>query len=465
MNYNSVKSIISSAAFTGGLLFLSALAAFIWANVSPETYTWFWSEPHTLNIGTHMEKVLENGVEVDKVSYFMSISIRSLQLVVNDLLMVIFFFSVGVEIKRELIAGKLSSFKKAILPIGAALGGMIVPALIYYTFDHEGLASRGWGIPMATDIAFSLAVISLLSRRVPLSLKIFLMALAVADDLGAISVIAFFYTDHLNIQALLIVRAGVLLLFIANRAKVHGKGFYYIVGVVLVWSQFLESGVHATIAGILTGFAFPSNVGMSPSDYVDKAQKLLDKLKKHEDDKIIKGVPSEEVAHVYTKLKALTYKAENPMMAAEHSMAPYIALVIMPIFALANAGVILGDMSFMQAVGTPVAMGVGLGLLFGKPIGIFLVTFLFVKLGIGKLPDGVKWKQILGMGFIAGMGFTMSIFVTELAFRTNDLSLMQMASDYMNEAKLAILLASFVAAVCGYVFLMMCSGKKHGEEC
>ena len=151
MNYNSVKSIISSAAFTGGLLFLSALAAFIWANVSPETYTWFWSEPHTLNIGTHMEKVLENGVEVDKVSYFMSISIRSLQLVVNDLLMVIFFFSVGVEIKRELIAGKLSSFKKAILPIGAALGGMIVPALIYYAFDHEGLASRGWGIPMATD--------------------------------------------------------------------------------------------------------------------------------------------------------------------------------------------------------------------------------------------------------------------------------------------------------------------------
>ena len=162
---------------------------------------------------------------------------------------------------------------------------------------------------------------------------------------------------------------------------------------------------------------------------MDKAQKLLDKLKKHEDDKIIKGVPSEEVAHVYTKLKALTYKAENPMMAAEHSMAPYIALVIMPIFALANAGVILGDMSFMQAVGTPVAMGVGLGLLFGKPIGIFLVTFLFVKLGIGELPDGVKWKQILGMGFIAGMGFTMSIFVTELAFRTNDLSLMQMASD------------------------------------
>ena len=461
MNYNNVKSILSSATFTGGLLFLSAVSAFIWANVSPETYHWFWSSPHTVNIGSHVEKIFENGVEVEKMTYFLSFTIKSLELIVNDLLMVLFFFSVGVEIKREFIAGKLSSFNKAILPVAAALGGMLVPALIYFIFDHEGIAQRGWGIPMATDIAFSLAVISLLVKRVPLSLKVFLMALAVADDIGAIVVIAFFYTDHLNVQALVIGLMGVALLFLANKARIRGKGFYYIIGVVLIWTQFLESGVHATLAGLLTGFAFPCNVSLSPKEYAEKAQKLLDKLKNvRTEEAIIKGVPSDEVAHTYAELRKLGSDAENPMLTVEHSLAPYIALVIMPIFALANAGVTLGEGGLFQTLATPVAMGVGLGLLLGKPVGIFLMTFVFVKLKIGKLPDGVNWKQIWGMGMIAGMGFTMSIFVTGLAFRTNDSSLIDEAKGFTDDAKMGILIASLLAAVLGYTFLFLCSKKK-----
>lgn len=462
MNLKKLRSIISGPTFTGGLLFFAAVAAFVWANVSPETYNAVWNQPLTLNLGKHVEKALENGQAVEHVSYFMTLHLKSLQLLVSDLLMVIFFFSVGLEIKGEFIAGKLSTFSKAILPIAAALGGMIFPALIYFCFNHDAadIAEQGWGIPMATDIAFSLAVISLLAKRVPLSLKIFLMTLAVADDLGGIAVIAFFYTEHLDTGALAVALLGTGFLFLANMVNTRTKWVYYVVGFAVVWTQILESGVHATIAGILMGFAFPTNAGMLPKQYAAKAQKIIDQLKNKGHESLFRGMPDADTSDAYFEMHQLTKRAESPLASVERSLAPFVALVVMPVFALANAGVnVGGDLSFTQAIAAPVALGVGIGLLVGKPVGIFLFTLLFVKLGIGKLPDAVKSKHIFGMGIIAGMGFTVALFITELAFRTTDLSVRQIAVNYMSEAKLAILLASVLAAIIGYVFLYAISGK------
>lgn len=466
MNLKKLRSIISGPTFTGGLLFFAAVAAFVWANVSPETYNAVWNQPLTLNLGKHVEKALENGQVVEHVSYFMTLHLKSLQLLVSDLLMVIFFFSVGLEIKGEFIAGKLSTFSKAILPIAAALGGMIFPALIYFCFNHDAadIAEQGWGIPMATDIAFSLAVISLLAKRIPLSLKIFLMTLAVADDLGGIAVIAFFYTEHLDTGALVVALLGTGFLFLANMVNTRTKWVYYVVGFAVVWTQILESGVHATIAGILMGFAFPTNAGMLPKQYAAKAQKILDQLKDKGHESLFRGMPDPDTSDAYFEMHQLTKRAESPLASVERSLAPFVALVVMPVFALANAGVnVGGDLSFTQAIAAPVAIGVGIGLLVGKPVGIFLFTLLFVKLGIGKLPDGVKWKHIFGMGIIAGMGFTVALFITELAFRTTDLSIRQIAANYVSEAKLAILLASVLAAILGYLFLYAISGKAKGK--
>lgn len=463
MKLKKLRSILAGPTFTGGLLFFAAVAAFVWANVSPDTYNAVWNQPLTLNLGKHVEKALENGQVVEHVSYFMSIHLKSLQLFVSDLLMVIFFFSVGLELKGEFVAGKLSSFKKAILPIAAALGGMLAPAIIYHLFNHNAadIAEQGWGIPMATDIAFSLAVISLLAKRVPLSLKVFLMTLAVADDLGGIAVIAFFYTEHLNTGALAIALIGVAFLFFSNMVNARTRWLYYVVGFVVVWTQILESGVHATIAGVLMGFAFPTNAGMLPKDYAAKAKKLLGKLEGKGPETIFRGMPDAETSDTYFELKQLTKYAESPLASVERTLAPWVALLVMPVFALANAGVnVSGDLSFTQAIATPVALGVGIGLLVGKPIGIFLFTLLFVKLGIGKLPEGVKWKHIFGMGIIAGMGFTVALFITELAFRTTDLSIREIAMNYTSEAKLAILLASVLAAIIGYTFLYAISAKR-----
>lgn len=467
MNLTKFKTLTSSPAFTGGLLFVAAVAAFIWANVSPETYNAVWYEPLDINLGKHIERILENGVEVESVSYFMSIHIKSLQLFVSDLLMVIFFFSVGLELKGEFVSGKLSTFKKAILPIAAAMGGMLAPALIYHFMNHGAgdIAAQGWGIPMATDIAFSLAVISMLSKRVPLSLKIFLMTLAVADDLGGIAVIAFFYTEHLDTAALAIAMVGLAFLFFANMTNARTRWLYYVVGFAVVWTQILESGIHATIAGVLMGFAFPTNAGMLPKEFAVKAKKLIANIEDKGHETIFRGMPDTETSDTYFKLKQLTKYAESPLASVERTIAPWVALLIMPIFALANAGVnVSGDLSFTQAIAAPVAIGVGLGLLLGKPIGIFLFTLLFVKLGIGKLPDGVKWKHIFGMGIIAGMGFTVALFITELAFRTNDLSIREVAMQYTSEAKLAVLLASVCAAIIGYIFLYAISAKKKSEK-
>ncbi len=317
---------------------------------------------------------------------------------INDGLMAVFFFLVGLEIKREIMVGELASVKMAALPIAAAVGGMAVPATIFALFNYSGDGIRGWGIPMATDIAFALGVLSLLGSRVPLSLKVFLTAVAIVDDIGAILVIAIFYSEGIQWALVGGGFAILALLGILNRIGIRSLAAYLLPGLVL-WFLFLKSGVHATVAGVLLAMALPAH---AKSDH-----------------------------------------SLSPLERLEHVLQPYVSYGIMPLFALANAGVALGA-GALQALGQPIGLGVALGLLVGKPIGILLASWLAVKAGLAALPNRVRWGQMLGVGVLAGIGFTMSLFITELAFAD---------PESVDAAKVAILAASVLAGVVGYTIL------------
>ena len=322
---------------------------------------------------------------------------------INDGLMAIFFLLVGLEIKREIIEGELSSPQKAAMPIFAALGGMIFPAIIYALINLNTPTIHGWGIPMATDIAFALGVISLLGKRVPPSLKIFLAALAIADDLGAILVIAIFYTNELHWMQLLY-SAGILIILIAlNRFGVK-KLFYYIIPGIFLWYFVHHSGIHATIAGVLLALTIPTN----------------------------------------------TVKEESPLEKLEHLIVRPVNFLIMPIFALANTNIRFEN-KMIDGLGSPLGLGIICGLALGKPIGVSLFSWLSVKLGMAKLPSKANWKHILGLGLLAGIGFTMSVFIALLSFSN---------PEYQIQAKFAIIVSSVLAGISGYVFLSSLSHKK-----
>lgn len=321
-----------------------------------------------------------NGVEVP----------HNLTAFVNDILMAVFFLLVGMEIKREMLVGELSSLKQSALPIVAALGGMIVPAVIYSLWNSGGEFAHGWGIPMATDIAFSLGILSLLGKRVPVPLKILLTALAIIDDLGAIVAIAVFYTAHISILYLSF-SAGLLLLLIGfNLMKVKTIWLYWLTGIIL-WYCLFNSGIHATLAGVLLAFTLPLNK--------------------------IPGI--------------------------EHSLHFPVNFIILPLFALANTAILFPEHA-LKAFADPISFGVISGLVFGKPLGILVFSFLVVKLGLAKLPRGLDWKHIFGMGLIAGIGFTMSIFISMLAFNEEEAR---------TTAKIAVLVASLISGILGYVYL------------
>lgn len=317
---------------------------------------------------------------------------------INDGLMAIFFLLVGLEIKRELLEGELATFKKASLPIFAAIGGMVVPALIFFLFNSKTEFSSGWGIPMATDIAFSLAIISLLGDRIPGSIKVFLAALAIVDDLGAILVIAFFYTDQIHWVYLIASFAIVGLLAIMNYLKVEKLILFLIPGVFL-WYFLHHSGIHATIAGVLLAFTIPTN-----------------------DSKVI----------------------VSPLEKLEHRLNLPVNFFIMPIFALANTNIRFED-GMMEGLGSTLGLGIIIGLVAGKFLGINLLSFLAVKLKISSLPQNSSWMHMSGVGLLAGIGFTMSIFIALLSFKNH--------INFQNEAKFAILIASLIAAVSGYLVL------------
>ena len=361
---------------------------------------------------------------------------------INDGLMALFFFLIGLEIKREVLVGELSDIKNAILPIVAALGGVIVPALIFYQINQGLPSENGWGIPMATDIAFAVSALVLLGRRVPVALVVFLVALAIVDDLIAVGVIAIFYTEQINTIPLLGALAFFVVLIVFNRFGIHRPLPYFIIGVVM-WAFMLESGVHATIAGILAAMAIPSRPSFSPESFYKNMQDLTTKFKEHKWDDDLQLHDQQKI--ILHKMESKIHHIQAPLSRMEHGLHLPISLIVIPLFALANAGIAIDFGSIDTAILEPVTMGVMLGLVVGKVVGITGVSFIVIKLGFAKLPDGSTFSQLFGVSLLAGIGFTMSIFIANLAWPGN--------AELLLQAKIGILLASIFAGVGGYLWL------------
>ncbi len=361
---------------------------------------------------------------------------------INDGLMAIFFFVVGLELKREIVGGELANPRKALLPIIAAMGGMVVPATIYLILNPRGEQHAGWGIPMATDIAFALGVLYMLGSRIPLSLKVFLTALAIVDDLGAVLVIAFFYTSDISVISLLIGLGCAGIMFAGNLLGVRNILFYGILGIAGVWTAFLLSGVHATIASVLAAFTIPADVSIKENVLITKIQYYLNRFKGIDpNDKIptLTGSQLQILEEVIEDTKA----AIPPLQRLEHAIHPFVTFFILPVFALANAGVSLA-IDPEQLLSSNVAIGVGLGLLIGKVIGVAGTTLLFIKLGVAPFPNGMTVRNLFGLGLLASIGFTMSLFVTSLAFTSEE---------FIAQAKIGIFSASIIGGILGYIVL------------
>lgn len=361
---------------------------------------------------------------------------------INDGLMAMFFFVVGLELKREFIGGELADIRNTILPISAAIGGMLVPALIFLSLNIGTPQTMGWGIPMATDIAFALGVVYLLGDKVPASAKLFLTTLAIVDDLGAVLVIAFFYTSELSIASLLFGLGFLAVMFIGNRLGIKSLFFYAALGIGGVWVTFLLSGIHATIAAVLAAFMIPADAKINESVYLKRMKKLTRRFEKEEPNEV--RTLEEGQVDVLTHIQHDTEIAIPLLQQLEHKMSPIVTFLIMPIFAIANAGISFTDLSLSDIFSTHVALGVTLGLLLGKPIGIIGATFLMVKMRWATLPSAITRRTLIGLGMLASIGFTMSMFISTLAF-TDEL--------LMTQAKLGIFLASILGGIGGYVLL------------
>ena len=362
---------------------------------------------------------------------------------VNDGLMALFFFVVGLELKRELLVGELSDVKQAMLPIIAAIGGMVLPALFYLAFNPSGPHMDGWGVPMATDIAFALGALALLGNRVPKTLLTFLVALAIVDDLGAVTVIAVFYTEEINLLALGSAAGIFLLLMILNLGGIRRTLPYVLLG-ILLWLELLASGVHATLAGILLAFTIPMQPKLDPERFIARTSSLIEKIRQsHREEKNI--IKNYKLRSQVTALGDGVYLAQAPAQVLEHTMHIPSSYVIIPIFALANAAIPIDWSAVGTTATNPVALGVVAGLVFGKLLGIAGFVWIAVKLGVSPLPKGLNFKHIIGVSLLGGIGFTMSIFIAELAFAHSAADLLM--------AKTGILAASLVAGVGGYLWL------------
>ncbi len=409
---------------SGGIvLMLCTIAALLWAN-SPfsESYTALW---HT------KFSIFFNDYGLD----------YSLHHWINDGLMAIFFFVVGLEIKREFLVGELSSAQKAALPIAAALGGMIFPALIYLIFNAGSNAEGGWGIPMATDIAFVIGIMALLGKNVPISLKVFITALAIADDIGAVLVIAFFYTSNISFFSLLIGGIFLLFLIISNLLGVRNLLVYTLLGVGL-WFSFLYSGIHATVAGVILAFTIPASARINSKEFLTASKNLINNFDKAGEEGE-STLTSEERLSTVQAMEKNCERIMPPLQRFESGLTSWVSYLIMPVFALANAGVQITD-SFFESLTNSVTLGITAGLFFGKQLGIFLFSWVSVKLKIAKKPDNIGWKHIYGAAILAGIGFTMSLFISNLAFINEELN---------NIAKVGILVASLLSGVIGFLFL------------
>lgn len=378
------------------------------------------------------------GFVVDSTPYF-NFSIAHW---INDGLMSLFFFVVGLELKREFIGGELRDIRKVVLPVGAAIMGMLVPAGIFLALNFGTEVSGGWGIPMATDIAFALALVYMLGDRVPLSAKVFLTTLAIVDDLGSVIVIALFYTSNISVSSIAVGVAFLLIMFIANKMGVKSVLFYGMLGVCGVWTAFLMSGIHATIAAVLAAFMIPADSKIPEATFIARMRRQL-RLFEKADSNDVRTLEHEQV-EIIAQVKSEAINALPPLQRLEHGMHPFVSFVIMPIFALANAGVNFVEMDMASIFSNNVALGVMLGLLLGKPIGVVASVWILVKLGIGKRSASMTWRRFIGLGFLASIGFTMSMFVTSLAFTDPALHV---------QAKVGIFAASILGGVIGYRLL------------
>jgi NhaA family Na+:H+ antiporter len=418
-----IKRFINNSTTSGMVLFVSAMLALILAN-SPlkAAYHHFW----------------ENTFSIGFSDFIIS---KSLHHWINDGLMSIFFFVIGLELKREVMAGELSKPRDAILPIAAGLGGMVIPALIYWAFNSSGGNAAGWGIPMATDIAFALGILYMLGDKVPLSLKIFLTALAIADDLGAVLVIAFFYTSNISLFSLAIGGVFLAVLILANSLGVRNTLFYGIVGIGGLWLAFLLSGVHATIAGVMAALTIPANVKIEDDRFIQKMKLLTNEFEKITPNNV--SLVTHEQLHILEDIRYYAKIAMTPLQRLEHALHPLVAFIVMPIFALANAGITFTDSFFTNLVSN-VSLGVILGLALGKFVGIILVSKILINFKLATLPKGVHWHQMYGVAMLAGVGFTMSLFITDLAFTD---------PEYILQAKIGIFIASLLCGTSGYLLL------------
>jgi NhaA family Na+:H+ antiporter len=414
----------------GIILIVMTLAALILANSSQsDAFFALWETKLTFGLG----------------SWQLS---KPIILWINDGLMAVFFFVVGLEIKREVLAGDLASPRRAALPLAAALGGMLVPALLYVVPNLGQESLGGWGVPMATDIAFSLGVLALLGTRAPLTLKIFLTALAIVDDIGAVLVIAIFYTSEIAWSSLAMGVLAFVFLVVLNRAHVTRPWPYALLGVGL-WLALLYSGVHATIAGVLVAITIPARARVDVGSFLSRSRQAL---QTYEDACCDEGAVAEKAKQAAARILELAGESvESPLQRLEHSLHPWVIYAIMPIFALANAGVALSGGDFASALTSPVALGIIIGLALGKPLGIVGFSWLAIRLGLAELPSDLRMRHLAGAGFLAGIGFTMSLFIANLAFP---------GSPVLNNAKIGVLLASLVSGLMGTAILVTTSRPK-----
>ena len=430
----SLKWFLKKITSGGVLLMFVTFLALLWAN-SPlkDYYREMWEYDFILGL---------KPFELEK----------SLLHWINDGMMAIFFFVVGLEIKRELLAGQLKSFRQAIFPVFAAFGGMIGPIILFKTLGGSENISQGWGIPMATDIAFSLAILGILGKKVPVSLKVFLTALAIVDDLGAVLVIALFYSQNIMLYYLLFAFWLLLLLFIANYFNIQNIYFYSYVG-FLIWLLFLKSGIHPTIAGVLVAFTIPMKPKIKPAEIVPRMRRELDHFAStpgNQNNQLM----NEPQLDTVDNMESLLRKTQSPLQYLEHNLNGVVSYIILPLFALSNAGVTIfspGSPFSSGKIFNELSIAIALSLILGKALGISFFSWLAVKLKLSVKPEGVPWKAFIGLGFLGGIGFTMSLFISSLAFESRML---------LSQAKIGIFFGSVVAGLIGFLILKKTFKKK-----
>lgn len=434
--FYTARKTIRNYANSGNILILATMMALIIVNMPflTELYNSLWVHEVALQVG-EFNLFSHNGHPMTVMQF------------INDALMAFFFLSVGLEIKREVLVGELSSFRNALLPIIAAIGGMVVPVLIYRYLSQGTDFADGWAIPMATDIAFSLGVLAMLGNRVPIGLKVFLTTLAVVDDIGGIMVIALFYSGHIEYTMLLWAAAFLVALFIGGRLGVQSKLFYGALG-TCVWFCFLNAGIHPTIAGVLVAFTIPSKPVYAPEKYVKSIRQNISYFTSEDDDKLnSRTILDKNQMNLLKQIETASDKVISPLQDMEDTLHPFVDYIIVPLFAFANAGIFFGGMEISQLY-SGIAPAIILSLVVGKFVGIFLFSWLTIICRLAPMPEGGNWSRMASVSMLGGIGFTVSLFIANLSFGAN-----ASMAILLNDAKLGILVASILAGILGWLLL------------